>query len=87
MKKILNNPADYVDEMLEGLTAAHPEFYRLVGETKRAVARATPANQFGSFTDCCQSLNSPHVSSPGTLGFGNLRRPTSVSSRLRRASY
>ena len=42
MKKILNNPADYVDEMLEGLTAAHPEFYRLVGETKRAVARATP---------------------------------------------
>ena len=42
MKKILNNPADYVDEMLEGLTAAHHEFYRLVGETKRAVARATP---------------------------------------------
>jgi dihydroxyacetone kinase-like protein len=42
MKKILNKPADYVDEMLEGLTAAHPEFYRLVGETKRAVARATP---------------------------------------------
>jgi dihydroxyacetone kinase-like protein len=42
VKKILNNPADYVDEMLEGLTAAHPEFYRLVGETKRAVARATP---------------------------------------------
>lgn len=42
MKKILNNPADYVDEMLEGLTAAHPQFYRLVGETKRAVARATP---------------------------------------------
>lgn len=42
MKKILNNPADYVDEMLDGLCAAHPEFYRLVGETKRAVARATP---------------------------------------------
>ena len=28
MKKILNNPADYVDEMLDGLVAAHPEFYR-----------------------------------------------------------
>jgi len=42
MKKILNDPVDYVDEMLDGLTAAHPEFYRLVGETKRAVARATP---------------------------------------------
>ena len=45
MKKILNNPADYVDEMLAGLTAAHPEFYRLVGETKRAVARATPGRE------------------------------------------
>jgi len=42
MKKILNDPVDYVDEMLDGLTAAHPEFYRLVGETKRAVARAPP---------------------------------------------
>ena len=27
MKKILNQPADYVDEMLDGLCAAHPEFY------------------------------------------------------------
>src|SRR6185503_3523514 len=26
---------------------------------RRAVARATPANQFGSFA-CCQSLNSSH---------------------------
>lgn len=41
MKKILNNPADYVDEMLAGLTAAHPEFYRLHGESGRVVARAT----------------------------------------------
>ena len=28
MKKILNAPADYVDEMLEGLCAAHPANYR-----------------------------------------------------------
>lgn len=27
MKKILNNPAAYVDEMLIGMCAAHPEFY------------------------------------------------------------
>jgi dihydroxyacetone kinase-like protein len=40
MKKILNNPVDYVDEMLAGLTAAHPEFYRLHGESGRVVARA-----------------------------------------------
>jgi phosphoenolpyruvate---glycerone phosphotransferase subunit DhaK len=40
MKKILNNPVDYVDEMLDGMTAAHPEFYRLHGDSKRVVARA-----------------------------------------------
>ena len=27
MKKILNDPFNYVDEMLEGLCAAHPEYY------------------------------------------------------------
>lgn len=42
MKKILNNPVDYVDEMLAGFTAAHPEHYRLHGDTGRVVARATP---------------------------------------------
>lgn len=25
MKKILNDPANYVEEMLDGFTAAHPE--------------------------------------------------------------
>lgn len=42
MKKILNNPVDYVDEMLAGFTAAHPEHYRLYGDTGRVVVRATP---------------------------------------------
>ena len=42
MKKILNRPADYVDEMLDGLVAAHPEFYRLHGDSHRVVARAAP---------------------------------------------
>ena len=42
MKKILNNPVDYVDEMLAGLTGAHPEFYRLAGSSGRVVARAMP---------------------------------------------
>lgn len=41
MKKILNNPADYVDEMLDGLVAAHPEFYRLHGDSHRVIARAS----------------------------------------------
>lgn len=42
MKKILNRPEDYVDEMLAGLVAAHPEFYRLHGDSGKVVARAAP---------------------------------------------
>ena len=41
MKKILNNPENYVDEMLTGLTAAHPEYYRLHGDSGKVVARTT----------------------------------------------
>lgn len=43
MKKILNAPEDYVDEMLAGLIAAHPEYYRLQGDSGKVVARAKPA--------------------------------------------
>ena len=32
MKKILNDPFKYVDEMLAGLCAAHPEHYAPAGE-------------------------------------------------------
>lgn len=38
MKKILNSPADYVDEMLEGMVAAHPEYY--AQPVSRVIARA-----------------------------------------------
>lgn len=40
MKKILNNPVDYVDEMLQGFVAAHPEYYRMYGDSGKVVARA-----------------------------------------------
>lgn len=40
MKKILNDPKNYVDEMLAGLVAAHPEHYRLHGDTGKVIARA-----------------------------------------------
>ncbi len=39
MKKILNQPSDYVTEMLEGLTAAHPEYYKRIGAEGRVVVR------------------------------------------------
>lgn len=41
MKKLINDPANYVDEMLDGLCRAHPGLVR-VGADRRAVARATP---------------------------------------------
>lgn len=41
MKKILNKPEDYVDEMLVGMISAHPEYYRLHGDSGKVVARAT----------------------------------------------
>ena len=42
MKKILNTPESYVDEMLSGLVAAHPEYYRLHGDSGKVIARAVP---------------------------------------------
>lgn len=38
MKKILNQPASYVDEMLDGMIAAHPEIY--AQPVRRVVTRA-----------------------------------------------
>ena len=39
MKKILNDPKTYVDEMLLGLCAAHPLNYRQTGPAGRVIAR------------------------------------------------
>jgi dihydroxyacetone kinase-like protein len=40
MKKLMNNPADFVDEMLAGLVAAHPSLV-LDGESRRVIRRQT----------------------------------------------
>ena len=40
MKKILNDPFKYVDEMLDGLCLAHPEIYRQTGEGGKVIVRA-----------------------------------------------
>ncbi len=45
MKKILNDPYAYVDEMLQGLCAAHPEHYRATGQGGRVIARAGEPKQ------------------------------------------
>ncbi len=43
MKKILNAPADYVDEMLDGMIAAHPDIY--AQPAPRVITRAGGATQ------------------------------------------
>jgi len=40
MKKILNEPFAYVDEMLEGLCLAHPQYYKQTGTAGRVIVRA-----------------------------------------------
>jgi len=40
MKKILNEPFSYVDEMLQGLCLAHPEYYKQTGTAGRVIVRA-----------------------------------------------
>ncbi|MDY0882610.1 dihydroxyacetone kinase subunit DhaK [Dongia soli] len=42
MKKILNDPYRYVDELLQGMVEAHPEYYRQTGAGGRVIARAKP---------------------------------------------
>lgn len=39
MKKILNDPIHYVDEMLEGLCLAHPRYYRQSGTDGKVISR------------------------------------------------
>ena len=43
MKKVLNDPFNYVDEMLDGLCAAHPEYY--AQPEPRVIARAGGATE------------------------------------------
>jgi len=37
MKKILNDPENFVNEMLKGLCAAHPEYYQQTGPQGRVM--------------------------------------------------
>lgn len=39
MKKILNDPENFVNEMLKGLCAAHPEYYQQTGPQGRVIVR------------------------------------------------
>jgi dihydroxyacetone kinase-like protein len=40
MKKLLNDPENFVDEMLDGLLSAHPDMLKSVSDDRRALVRA-----------------------------------------------
>ena len=42
MKKLINDPNDYVDQSLAGMALAHPQHYQLAGRNKRVIVRAQP---------------------------------------------
>ena len=43
MKKIINNPDDFVKESINGLVNSHPEIYSFSSETEKVVTRTTKA--------------------------------------------
>ena len=52
MKKLINDPHDFVDEVVDGLLLAHPDRLRAASETRRALVRADApvAGQVGIVT-------------------------------------
>src|SRR5215475_9858237 len=42
MKKILNDPSDYVDETLDGLCLAYPTYYKRTAPEARVIVRVQP---------------------------------------------
>ena len=51
MKKIINNPSDFVDESIDGLIKSHPEIYSLAKDNSRVITRASKSsNKVGLVT-------------------------------------
>ena len=45
MKKIINNPSDFVDESIDGLIKSHPEIYSLAKDNSRVITRASKSSK------------------------------------------
>jgi len=51
MKKIINNPADFVEESIDELIKSHPDVYAMAKDSNRVIIRATKAsNKVGIVT-------------------------------------
>ena len=48
MKKIINNPSDFVEESIQGLVISHPDIYSFASDNQRVIKRTNKAkNQVG----------------------------------------
>ena len=45
MKKIINNPADFVEESIDGLIKSHPDVYAMAKDNNRVITRAKKASK------------------------------------------
>ena len=45
MKKIINNPSNFVEESIEGLVKSHPKVYAFAPDNKRVIARAVKSSK------------------------------------------
>jgi dihydroxyacetone kinase-like protein len=43
MKKIINNPSDFVEESIQGLVISHPEVYSFADDNQRVIKRTDKA--------------------------------------------
>ena len=51
MKKIINDPSDFVEESIEGLIKSHPDIYSFAKDNKRVITRTKKAdNKVGIVT-------------------------------------
>ena len=51
MKKIINNPANFVEESIDGLIKSHPDIYAMAKDNNRVITRASKAsNKVGIVT-------------------------------------
>ncbi|MGC4153080.1 MAG: dihydroxyacetone kinase family protein [Propionicimonas sp.] len=50
LRKIINDPHQFVDEVLEGIVRAHPDSYRFASADHRAVVASVPIGQVGIVT-------------------------------------
>ena len=42
MKKFINKPEDFVDEMIDGIVAAHPKLLKYIADNRRCIVNASP---------------------------------------------